>query len=457
MIAPTVPGRCALAPRIPRFRSLLVAAALAAPVATTPAQQVPEGLVAAATLLPATASHALVIPGGVVTFDSNNVVLKLDGQPPQTLLSLTGTIWGSFLLQTDAQHVLFAHTGIGPTGSGDRLWLVPLQGPPPTTPLATVPFNYDAVLLAPGRVLVSARTGGFAVADNDLLVLDLATGGTQLVATLPGASGPVAIAPNGDILYATASPFFPAPAGSVTILRLPRAAFDQAMATQAVLGIADAQVVIAGLDAASDFAVDDDGDLLFVDWWNGRVSEVSDVDGAAVMVPVVVDYGTASVFPSSVQFVGGSAYGVFEPFQPQNGRLVVFESNYFSTSRLSSISSAPASLHVSGGPVVPAGPFTIAASHGPALGIGVVVFAFGSAGVPAALGVPGFEQPLWLDPTLLGPSILVTVLFDAMGSASLVPTNPGFSPVVAATTQIVFVSATGVLGATNHVPLSIGL
>lgn len=457
MTAPTVLGRCAVAPRIPRFRSLLVAAALAALLAPTPAQSVPEGLAASATTLPSTASLALVVPGGIVTFDSNNVVLKLDSQPPQTLLSLTGMIWGSFLLQTDANHVLFGHTGVGPTGSGDRLWLVPLQGPPPAAPLAVVPFNYDAVLLAPGQVLLSARTGGFAVADNDLLVLDLATGNTQLVALLPGASGPVAIAPNGDILYATASPFFPAPAGSVTILRLPRAVFDQALATHTVLGLADAQVVIAGLDAASDFAVDDDGDLLFVDWWNGRVSEISDVDGAAVLVPVVVDYGTAPVFPSSVQFVGGNAYGVFEPFQPQNGRLFVFESDYFSTSRLGAFAAAPAVLHVSGGPVIPAGPFTITATQGPSLGIGVVAFAFGSAGVPAAVGVPGFEQPLWLDPTLLGPSILVTVLFNAAGSASLAPTNPGFHPAIAATTQVVFVSSNGVLGATNHVPMSVGL
>jgi hypothetical protein len=456
MSVPTARGRCAYAPRIPFLRSSFAAAMLAAltPIA---AQQVPEGLAATTARVTTTTGLALHTAAGLVTFDSGSVLLTPPGQASQTLLTLGGTVFGSFLLQNDANHVLFGHTGFGPTGANDRVWLLPLQGPPPAQPLAAVPFNYDAVMLTATTVLVSARTGGFAVAQNDLVVVDLASGGTQTVATLPGASGPVVIAPNGDVLYATASPSFPAPPGAVQILRFPRAAFDAAIANQTVLGVADAQVVWSGLDAASDFAIDDDGDLLFVDWMNVRLSEISDVDTMPMLVPVVVDYATAPTFPATLQFVPGAQQGQFEPFQPNNGSLIVFESDYWSTTQLRTIAAAPASLAVSGGAVIPAGPFTIAATNGPSLGLGVIAFAFGHGPAPVAASVPGYEQLLWLAPAVLnGNPVQVLVPFDAAGSASLVVPNPGFASAITATTQVVFLSTTAMLGATNPVAITIG-
>ncbi len=456
MSVPTALGRRALAPRTPFFRSSFAAALLAA-LAPIAAQQVPEGLAATTARVTAATSLALHTAAGVVTFDTGSVLLTPPGQPSQNLLTLSGTVFGSFLLQTDAAHVLFGHTGFGPNGANDRVWLVPLQGPSPALPLAAVPFNYDAVMLTATSVLVSARAGGFAVAQNDLVVLDLATGGTQTIATLPGASGPVVIAPNGDVLYATASPSFPAPPGAVEILRFLRVDIDDAIANQTVLGIADAQVVCTALDAASDFAIDDDGDLLFVDWMNARVSEISDVDTMPTLVPAVVDYTNAPTFPATLQFVPGSQQGQFEPFQPTNGRLVVFESDYWSTTRLRTVTAAPASLHVSGGAVIPTGPFTIAATKGPSLGLGVIAFTLGHGPGPVAASVPGYEQLLWLAPAVLnGNPIQVLVPFDAAGSASLVVPNPGFASAITATTQVVFLSTTAVLGATNPVAITIG-
>lgn len=411
------------------------------------AQQPVEGLTASAQSLPPAVSQALVTSSGLITFDGMNVQLTPPGQSPRTLLTMSGLAFGSFLVQTSSNRVLFGHTGVGPAGSNDAVWSLPLQGPAPALPLAMVPFNYDATMLAPNTVLLSARLGGFAAASNELLVLDLTTGSTQVVASVPGASGPVAVATNGDIFYATGYAGFPPLPGTAEVLRFPRQQFNAAIASATVLGLADAQLVMSGLDAVSDFAFDDDGDLLFVDWWNGRVSEVSDAAGQPWLA-VVIDYGAANVTATALQFVPGTAHGDFEPFQPPNGSLLVHETNYATISQLRSVATAAATLSVAPGTTLGAGPFTLAVAGGPSLGIGVVALAAGISPNTGPLQVPGFEQRLWWNAALTMGPIVVTVAFDAAGQASLTASSPGFSPAVPATLQVAFVAVSGVLGAT---------
>jgi hypothetical protein len=57
---------------------------------------------------------------------------------------------------------------------------------------------------------------------------------------------------------------------------------------------------------------------------------------------------------------------------------------------------------------------------------------------------------------LNGNPVQVLVPFDAAGSASLVVPNPGFASAITATTQVVFLSTTAMLGATNPVAITIG-
>ncbi len=422
------------------------------------AQQLPEGWSTGATALTGSTSQALLTPAGLVTYDGSQVLLSPSGQSPIPLLQTSGTVFGSFLLQVDAGRVLFGHTGIGPVGTTDRIWLLPLQGPPPLQPLAAVPFNYDAVMLTGGTVLLSARTGGFAAAANDLLVLDLVTGNIQNLALLPGASGPVALGPNGDVYYATGSAAFPTPLGTASVLRFPRAVVDAAIQNQTVLGLADAQVVMAGLDAAGDLLFDDDGDLLFVDWLNLRIGQI---DAAASAQPslgaVVANYANAPVSPTSLQWLPGNGSGVFEPFQPANGRLLVHATDYFSTAELREVFGARPGIAVAGGAVLPSGPFQVDVTSGPALGIGVVAFAMGHLPGVQVVTLPPFEQPLLLSDTMLGGPVTITVLFDAAGAAVLTGNNPGFAPALPVTLQAVFVSNQGVLGATNVLPISIAL
>lgn len=412
--------------------------------AVVPAQQLPEGLGATTQPLSATTSLVLTTSSGLVAFDGTTVTLTPPGLPPQPLLQLPAFAFGSFLLQTGPAHVLFACTG-----SQDTVWLLPLQGPMPSQPLATIAFNYDATTLTPNTALVSAKTGGFGAGNNDLLVLDLTTGAVQLVASVPGASGPVVTAANGDLYYATSSPTFPTPPGQVQILRFPRPVLDAAIIGNLVLGPVHANVAWSGIDTASDLAFDDDGDLLFVDWLNARIGEVSDAGGPSPWLAApIADYTGAAASPTTLQFVAGAGAGVFEPFQPANGALLVHETDFFAISQLRSLRGAPASLGATGTSPHPVGPFDVVATAGPALGIGIVGFDISSAPGTLPLFVPGFEQPLLWSMALIQAPVFVLIPFDASGGALLTIGNPGFAPPIAATVQIAHISTIGVLGAT---------
>lgn len=431
--------------------SLVLAICILAP-ATLRAQQLPEGLVAGQSALPPTTSLVLATAAGTVLFDGTTVTLLPPGQPQRILLQLPGVVFGSFLLQSDAAHVLFGHAG-----PQHAIWHLPLQGPPPAQPLALLGYNYDACMLDGARALVSARTGGFSAADNELWVLDLATGNTSLLASIPGASGPVAIAGNGDVYYATGFAGFPVPPATTRILRFPRTRVDAALAANRVLGLAHATVVITGLDAASDMVFDDDDDLLFVDWFNSRVGEISDATGSQPAVAAaVVDYGTSTVLPTTVQFVRGNQAGIFEPFQQPNGTLLVHETDYVSVNRTREIQARPAMLATTQPSPIPAGAFDFVATNGPAGGLGLLAFAFGNAPGTIVVHVPGFEAPLPWSNSLTGSPILVPIAFDPAGHSAETVQNPGFAPAVAAMAQVVFVSLTGALGATAPLSVLIG-
>ncbi len=430
------------------FRTFFVVAGLG--LATVPSQQLPEGIQQQTQVLPPAAGTVLSTPSGLVAFDGYDLVLTVPGQPSQSLLHFTTPVFGSFTIAAGPGQVLFGES------STHRVWLVPLQGPPPAHAVARVTFNYDAVLLVPNRALVSAKTGGFATPGNELVVIDLASGATQVVAQLPGASGPLALAANGDLYYATASLAFPPPPGASTVLRFRRPVLDQAVAQAQVLSIVNAEVVYAGLDAASDLAFDDDGDLFFVDWWNSRVGELNDVDGPQVSLGnALIDYATMPFSASTLQFLPAGTGGVFEPFQPAGGSMLVHETDFWSVSQLRTLRSLRPSLLVIAPTPVPSGNFSLVATAGPKNGIGVVALA--TSGIPGetALTVPGFEQPLVLSQALFGYPILLTVAFDAQGALSLPVWNPGFSPILLATTQVAILSTNGVLGSSNPVMLQL--
>lgn len=415
------------------------------------AQQLTEGLSETISALPAGTSNVFTTSNGVIYFDGLDLTYAVNASTPQPLLSFASYTFGSFTTPIGATKVLFGESSNG------GIWSVPLNGQPPLQ-IANVPFNYDAVMLDDDRALVSAKTGGFAAPDNDVMFVDLLTGQTQLLAQFPGASGPLTVDSSGNVYYATSPAAFPAPAGTVSILRLPSAVIDNAIAANQVLSVANTQVVLTGLDAASDLAFDDDGDLLFVDWFSNHIGEINDATGnAASLATTLLDYSGSGLNGSVLQFVK-TATGpqVFEPFQPIGGQLLVHETDYVSVSQLRSVTARRSELCSSAPNPMPSGSFVLTTNHGPALGIGLLAFTTSVPAGPLSITVPGFEQPLHLDAALSASPVLVPVSFDATGQTAMTFSNPGFAPILDAVAQTVSFSTTGGLGTSTVLSLQIG-
>jgi len=425
---------------------------LALAAITLPAQQLPEGYHNHLHALPSTAGNVLALPGDrVVWFDGTDLMLSTPNLPLRSLLHFAAPVFGSFTLDLGTGALLFGES------STNGLWLVPLNGVAPTLPMATLVLNYDAVLLAPWRAIVSAKTGGFATPDNELFTVDVPSGHLQLLARLPGASGPLAMAPNGDLYYATASLLFPTPPGQTTVLRFRRNVVDHAILTQQVLGPANAEIVFTGIDAAADLAFDDDGDLLFTDWWTNTVGELNDAIGSAPWRSNLVDYTGALVSAGSVQFVGAGAAAVFEPFQPAAGTLYVHESSFGTVSQLRVVQAVRAVASCSVGNPVPTGSFALQVSQGPRGGFGLMAIGWAPGVGGAPLVVHGFEQPLFWDAALHASFATWLVAFDAIGNATLGLHNPGIAPVQSFLTQTAFVDGNGiVLGSAAPFVLQLG-
>lgn len=428
---------------------------LLAGAATTamPAQVVVEGYAQNVQALPNSAGNVLRMPNGeLVWCDGSDLWMQTPGRAAKSLRHFAPPVFASFTLALDRKRVLLGES------STHGLHVVTLTTTSSNQPpLANVPFNYDAAVLSPGRVVVSAKTGGFSAPDNDLLVVDVANGNVQTLARIPGASGPIAVAPDGDLYYATGSMLYPTPPGTSSVVRFPRPIVDQALATNQVLGSQHAQVVFAGLDAAADLAFDDDGDLLFTDWWNNALGELHDATGPAPWRTTLVDYAGGPLGPSGVQFLAAAGPAVFEPFQPTGGTLLVHETTWGTTSQVRSLRAQLAVAATSVPSPIPAGSFLVEVTGGPRLGLGLMVFGFPPATGGAPLAVPGFEQPIFFDGSL-NPGLGAWILsFDAAGRAPLALTNPGVVPNQPFLLQAAFVDAARrVVGATAPLVLQLG-
>lgn len=419
-------------------------------VAISLSAQDPAGYVAGVHALPNGSSNALVLPGDEIAwFTGTDLIARAPTGAQRVLLQLGAPVFGSFTALLDGGHLLFAE------GSNHDLWLVPLLGGTPRV-LAQIVFAYDAVAFGPGRALVSAKTGGFGSPDNDVLLLDVATGQVQPVLRIPGASGPVTIDGHGDVWYATASLSFPTPPGTTAVLRWSRGAIDAAIAAGTVLGPAQALTMAAGLDSAGDLEFDSDGDLLFVDWYRNQVGELDDILVGPALPKVLLDYATANVGPASLQFLG-NGNGAFEPFAPDAGhRLFVHEAAFGATSQLRRLTTRRARLTAPPAPI-PAGAFSLTTTDGPALGLGLV--AITAAVIPGEplLAIPGFEQWLPWNPGMALAVNTHLVTFDGNGVANLRLHNPGFPAGLRGRAQVaVFDPTHGAIGSTPPVDLLLG-
>jgi hypothetical protein len=402
---------------------ILSAFSLSLPFALT-AQTLPEGYKASVVPLPKDAGNVLVSAAGVIYFTGKDLI-RDDGKTRTSLLSFQTPVFGSFTKNVDDQHVLF-----GESSNGD-IYLVPTAGGP-AKKLATLNLNYDAAIYPGGWAIVSAKTGGFSARNNDLVAVHLATGQTDPIAEIPGASGPVTVDRAGNLYYASASSAFPAPRGSVQVLR-----FDAEVVAHKGLGsgkldATHARVLIGGLDAAGSMILDSDDDVILTDWMNNTVVEVNDANGGQPTATVLLNYAKATVSASGLQFLGGQgdilSRPQFEPFQPQaGGTLAIHETAFNTTSQLQVMSGRRPRTALSTTDPKPFSQFSIQVTGGPALGSGLMALTVPLAhGMELTLGVHGHEQGvLWSAPLLL-PMVVVPVGFDQQGRAALPMFNPGF-------------------------------
>ena len=406
--------------------------------------------------LPAGSGQVAILAGnaGVVWFDGTRLVLRDAGGAQRELLSFASPVFGSFTLQVGPTEVLF-----GESSTGD-LWLVSTvpNGRAPRV-LANLPFNYDATQIDADAVLVSAKTGGFSTPDNDIVHVDLVTGGTQVAARVDGASGPLTWTRNG-LYYATSSLSFPPPPGSVQVLLWTPLQIQLNLGNR-VLTAADAVLVADGIDAAGDLAVDGDFDVLVTDWMHGTVHEVS-IGFRAGRNDVVrrsdlVTYDPTAPQPSGLLWQAGPPWsGEFEPWQPSNaGSLFVHESTFGGASQVRRI--VPA-RPVTGAPMnAPAGSFDVVTTGGPAHGTGLIAVGPNPRQNEGPFPVPGFEQMILWDPTMFFAWDVLPVTFDAHGTATLRLFNPGIGGNGSQIgMQCAFVDAQGVVIG-SAAPIAVGL
>jgi hypothetical protein len=403
-------------------------------------QTVEEGYGARLTPLPNGTSAPLVLsPDETVYFEGRDLVYA--GPTRVVLLHFASPVFASFTVRLDAGTLLFGES------STHSVWSVPLPGGGMPRQLATVPFNYSAAAYGNTHALISAqRSGG---TENDVVALDLSTGAIDVIAVVPGFSGPVVLDAAGNLYYATA-------AATADVVRFPAARVRGAFGP-GHLTLADAEVVARGLPAAATLALDGDQDLFVGDWATPSVIELSDVDRPQPRRTTLVDMRGTDWSPGALQFVAGRSAHVFEAFQPESGgQLVVHEATLAGASRLRELSPARAAASVQPGTPVPSGPFALLLAGGAKNGVGLLALQIARSPLESPVALPGFEAPLpWAD-ALLQPAAVLPVALDAAGAAGFRAFNPGLAPAVPLVCQFAFLDAAGIkVGSSAPLPLAL--
>lgn len=210
----------------------------------------------------------------------------------------------------------------------DRIWLTNFTTDglyvfePRTTTLramGSAPHNAFALAVDPasGTLLASANplwpAPGAAAG-----IWAVGLGGTQHreLVRCSGPSGPIALGPTGELVYATQGTVFPPPPGQTDLLRLSPVQLAQVLAGGARLQQSDLQLVSRGLDGAYDLAIDARGYAYVTDPNRGQVQRVSLTTGVIDPIPALRTGGVAT---TDLSLVAGGAGRVFAPFQPAEG------------------------------------------------------------------------------------------------------------------------------------------
>lgn len=249
-------------------------------------------------------STATLSTGERVVFDGLTVDLyDASGAFLANLATLPAFVFNSFV-EVDPTETFVV---IGESSNGDLLRVM-LDGSG-TTVVANLTNNYDAVFATATELLVSAGTCGFGCG-NDLLRVDLGTGTTTPLATLPGASGPVALSANGD-LYTVVVDFLNP--GTSRLVAYTDAQLDAGTP----LVEADAALLLGGLAGGASLAVDPVfGNLFLAESSFGATSRILEIAPDGTVVDVVVE---SDLYLGGLELFQGGGKGHFHRYQPSGG------------------------------------------------------------------------------------------------------------------------------------------
>jgi hypothetical protein len=271
---------------------------------------------------PFAASTALE-SGEVVAFDGEDVVLyDAGGAFLRLVASLPGPVFPSFLVAAPGEEVVY----VGESTS-HGIHRVPLA--PGSTPelFATLTFNYDAAMHAPDALFVSAATCGFGCG-NEIWRVDVASHVATRIATVPGASGPLAFDRAGRLYYGTAPDAFPPPPNPSSIHRWSA----MQLASGALLTLADAELVGSGFAGAARLATDRRAGTLLLLENNFATGEnrLRLVLGPAAASPVLVE-GEPFRAMGNLSVHSGPGPALWRPFQPEAGGRVGYTTTDFAS------------------------------------------------------------------------------------------------------------------------------
>lgn len=367
---------------------------------------------------PGAALTATLSGGDIVTFDGTLVsVYDAQGSHLRDLATLPAFAYGSFLISSPGEtFVLLGESTFGNVYQVD----LAVGG---ARQLTNLMFNFAAAFEDAGHAIVSAATCGFGCG-NELYRVDTSTGATTLIATVGGASGPVAVEANGDVLYGRLSDTFSL--GDHSVLRF--AAAD--LTGSPIATEADALIVGYGFDGAAYLAVDPtDGEIYLAenDYGSG-LNQVRWVRGDAGVSPVLLE-GAVGLTIGNLEIVPGDGEARFRAYQPSQGGALLYNSTDFSaTFERKQLEPARPSLALSGPGASGAGDLTLLVSGGAPSGFAGLLYGPTSLFDPAelALGLGGLEAPLFTgldlatvvaDPVLMG--------LDPMGIGTRVVPHDG--------------------------------
>jgi hypothetical protein len=374
--------------------------------------------------------------GEFVVFDGLDVRrYDASGALLDTLATLPGFAFPSFLLLDADEQQLF----VGESSNGD-IYRIFTGFPSSLDLVVNLPFNFDAALAPDGILYVSAATCGFTCG-NEIWRVDTQSGSADLVARVPGASGPVALDAEGGLLYGTASNQFPPPPGSSSIVRWSPVQLSRKLGANPRLGFGghawleldDAEVVGNGFTVAYRLARDPLSDQLFLvenDFSTGA-NRIRWVRGDVAQSPVLVE-GPAFRTMANVSFLPSLGDARFLPYQPAVGGTLVYTSTDFPLPpqtpliERTAIEPLRPAASLSGPGTSGPGEILLDLASGPPSGFARLAFGPSSTYSPLETAYPVNGLPLFLGlaPATLG---LGTTLYplDAQGALTESFVNPG--------------------------------